>query len=264
MLTAYGGAQDLVFVGTRDAGLPNRLSALNAGDGTVAWYFDNGGTPNEIGIITSSPAISYADERVYFTSFAGGGPETVWCLDFKTSTPATCGSWPSFGVATSFGGNVDASPTLYSGLVLVSDQAPGSEWLYAINPTDGSELSIALLGNGGARDYVFPHFGTLNVIASTATQVLSLDTAAQSVNWACSVTSPSAPLQVFASNDIYVGGGDGKLHRLSTIAPGCPGTSECIGDCATTVVGSPAYDFTKAMIYLGTDDGNIYGVKTPF
>jgi hypothetical protein len=69
---------------------------------------------------------------------------------------------------------------------------------------------------------------------------------------------------VIATNDIYVGGSDGKLHRLSTVTPGCPGTSECIGNCTATVVGSPGYDFTKLMIYVGTDEGDIYGVNTPF
>ena len=37
ILTAFGGAQDLVFIGTRNASQPNRFYALNAGDGTVAW-----------------------------------------------------------------------------------------------------------------------------------------------------------------------------------------------------------------------------------
>ncbi len=263
MLTAFGGTFDLVFIGTRDAGQPNRLYALNAGDGTVAWYFDNGGPANDIGIITSGPSVSYADERVYFTSFAGGTAQTVWCLDFTSGTPATCGTWPGFGVATSFGGSVDASPILESGLLFVSDQSPG-EMLYAFNPSDGTELPIASLGGGGARDYVFPQLGSSNVIASTAGQVRSVDTVGASINWTCAMASPSAPLHTIATNDIYVGGSDGKLHRLSTFSPGCPATTECIGDCSTTVVGSPAYDFSKMMIYLGTDEGDVYGVKTPF
>jgi len=207
--------------------------------------------------------VSYTDERVYFTSFAGGTGETVWCIDFSTGMPAVCGSWPGSGVPTSFGGDVDASPVLFNGLILVSDQSPG-EMLYGFNPTDGTELSIAFLGNGGARDYVFPQYGSFNVIASTATEMLSVDTSGLSVNWACTVPSPSAPLQVVATGDVYAGGGDGKLHRLSTVPPGCPGTFECIGDCSTTMVGSPAYDHSQTMIYVGTDEGDIYGVKTPF
>lgn len=263
ILSAFGSVHDLVFIGTRDLGQPNHLYALDAADGTIAWEFDNGGPPSEIGIITSGATVSYADERVYFTSFAGGTGETVWCLDFSTGTPATCGSWPGFGVPTSSGGDVDASPVLFNNFVLVSDQTPG-EMLYGFNPNDGTELSIAFLGNGGARDYVFPQFGSFNVIASTASELLSLNTSGLSVNWVCTVSSPSAPLQVIGTSDVYAGGGDGKLHRLSTMAPGCPGTFECIGDCSTTMVGSPAYDHSQAMIYVGTDDGEIYGVKTPF
>jgi glucose dehydrogenase len=57
-LSALGGVKDLVFIGTRDPGQPNRLYALNAADGTVAWFFDNGGVL-PIGIIVSGPTVDY-------------------------------------------------------------------------------------------------------------------------------------------------------------------------------------------------------------
>jgi uncharacterized delta-60 repeat protein len=263
ILSAFGAAHNLVFAATRDAGMPNRLYALNADDGTVAWFFENGGPATGIGIVTSGPVVSYADERVYFTSFAGASVNTVWCLDFTTAPFTQCGTWPGFGVATSLGGDVGASPSLFNGLLFVADQAPG-ESLYAFLPADGSESAMPYIGGGGAKEYMFPRFSTSDLIVTNASEVMSIDTAGAGVNWVCSIPSPSAPLQVPGTNDIYVGGGDGKLHRLSTIAPGCPGTSECIGDCVSTTVGSPAYDVFRSMIYLGTLDGEIYGVKTPF
>ncbi len=263
ILSDFGSANNLVFVGTRNASMPNRLYALNADDGTVAWFFDNGGPATSIGIVTSGPVVSYADERVYFTSFAGTSANTVWCLDFTIAPVTQCGTWANFGVATSSGGDVDASPSLFNGLLFVADKAPG-ESLYAFLPADGSESPLPFIGGGGAKEYIFPRFSTSDVIVTNASDVLSIDTAGPGINWTCAITSPSAPLQVPGTNDIYVGGGDGKLHRLTTINPGCPATSECIGDCVSTTVGSPAYDVVRNKIFLGTLDGEIYAVKAPF
>ena len=264
MLTAFGGAQDLVFIGTRNASQPNQFYALNAGDGTVAWKFDPGPGPNSMGIVTSSPAVNYLNEQVYFTSFRGGSGNTLWCLDFFGPSLVKCSiAWPGFGVAIS-ASDVDVSPVPFSGSLYVTDTPPGD--LYAVEPMDGSAVLLQNLGGGGARGYVFPRFGTADVIASTATDVRSIDTIPPVgiLNWVYVVNAPSAPLQVPGTNDIYVGSGDGKLHRLSTIAPGGPGSSECIGDCTSTVVGSPAYDHFRSMIYVGTIDGEVYGVKTPY
>ena len=263
ILTAFGGGHDLVFVGTRNSGQANRLYALNARDGTVEWHFDNGGPPSEIGMITSGPAVSYVDERVYFTSFAAGSGKSLWCLDFASGSPLQCGSWTDFGVSVSSGGDVASSPILFNGFVYVSDNTLGAN-LDEVSPADGFVNLIQFLGGNGARDYVFPRFGTTDVIVSTANEILSVETVSKSLNWTpFPLSMPSAPLFVIGTDDIYVGGGDGKLHRVSASSGG-PGTTECIGDCSTTIVGSPAYDFSRLMIYLGTDEGKIYGVKTPF
>ena len=183
-------------------------------------------------------------------------------LDFSVTPVVRCGTWPDFGVAIS-ASDVDVSPIRFSGLIYVSDTSPGD--LYSVNPADGSAVLLQNLGGGGARGYVFPRFGTADVIASTATNVQSIDTTPPgSANWVYAVSAPSTPLQVPGINDIYVGSGDGKLHRLSTIAPGGPGSSECIGDCASTTVGSAGYDVFRSMIYVGTIEGEVYGVKTPY
>lgn len=265
-LSAFSGTHNLVFVGTRSVGLPNRLYALNAGDGTVAWFFDNGGGPTGIGIVTFGPSVDYAAKRVYFTSWAGGSGKTVWCIDYAAAPPPASCWGAGFGVTPVGGGNVEASPILFQGSVFVSDTAPGD--LYKINPADGFVLPVSPLGSGGAKGFVFPQLFTQNVFASTSTETFSIDTSISIVNWSHTcVANPSTPIWVPGTDRLYVGSNEGKLFQLSAAAGGiCPTKppSACIGDCLTTIVGAPAFDIMKLMLYAGTVEGKVYGVRTPF
>jgi hypothetical protein len=63
---------------------------------------------------------------------------------------------------------------------------------------------------------------------------------------------------------VFVGSSEGKLFQYSAGGTGCPALSACIGDCLTTIVGAPAFDVLKTMLYVGTDEGKIYGVRAPF
>ena len=67
MFTAFGGARDALFVGTRDAGADNALVALDP-DGIEIDRFDNGGGANSIGVISGAATVDYARKRVYFAS----------------------------------------------------------------------------------------------------------------------------------------------------------------------------------------------------
>ncbi len=80
MFTAFGGARDALFVGTRDAGADNALVALDP-DGTEIDRFDNGGGANSIGVISGAATVDYARKRVYFASDTGGSANTLWCLE---------------------------------------------------------------------------------------------------------------------------------------------------------------------------------------
>jgi len=83
------------------------------------------------------------------------------------------------------------------------------------------------------------------------------------VPWSQLATAPSTPLHVPGTDQVYVGTIDGLLRMYSASSGGTP-VDECIGDCATTQVGSPAYDVLRQMSYVGTADGEMYGVRTPF
>ena len=108
MFSAYGGAHDLVMVGTRNPSTDNVFYAVNPNTGEIAWSFDNGGG---IGIINGQAAIDYPNQRVYFASYAGPATFTLWCLDFDASSVNL--KWAS--PLSDIGG----SPVLYQGRVYV-------------------------------------------------------------------------------------------------------------------------------------------------
>ena len=263
VLSAFGGGANLVFVATRNTGLPNRLYALDAADGSVAWYFDNGGPATGVGMVVSGASVDYVARRVYFTSALGTSLKTTWCLNYLGTTPAMCSGWPGFGVAPG-GGDIEASPVLFQGSLFVSDTSAGD--LYKINPLDGLDSLVFNLADGGAKGFVFPQFGTTNLFASTSTSTMSVNGSSFGVlNWTGScVATPSTPTAVPGTDWVFVGSSEGKLFQYSAGGTGCPALSACIGDCLSTIVGAPAYDVLKTMLYAGTDEGKIYGVRAPF
>jgi outer membrane protein assembly factor BamB len=264
-LSVFGGGADLVFVATRNtAPQANRLYALNAADGTVTWYFDNPSDPG-IGMIVSSASVDNAAQRVFFTSARGTSlsPKTTWCLNYLT--PAMCSGWSTFGVDPTGGGDIEASPILFQGLLFVSEKSAAGV-LYKIQPGDGFFLPVFNLLDGGAKGFVFPQFGTANLFASTSTSTMSVDGSSGVPNWIGSscVLTPSTPTAVPFTDWVFVGSSEGKLFQYSAGGTGCPAVSVCIGNCLTTIVGAPAYDVLKTMLYVGTDEGKIYGVRAPF
>ncbi len=274
VLTTLGGTADLVFVGTRNqVGQPNRLYALDPVDGAVVWYFDNPPSPG-IGTIVSGASVDYLAQRVYFTSALGTSLKTTWCLDYRVTPPVMCSGWTAYGVRPGGGGDIEASPILFKGLLLnnllfVSDTSPGD--LYKIDPADGFALPVFNLADGGAKGFVFPQFTTNNLFASTSTSTYSVDFSGPSVNWSVScvpdVGTPSTPTPVNGTDWVFVGSSKGKLfqYRASNGTGGIcpPPLSVCIGNCTTTIVGAPAYDVLRSMLYAGTDEGKIYGVRAP-
>jgi hypothetical protein len=86
IFTAFFGAFNYLIVGTRITAGDNAVVALDPDTvAAIGVPFTNGGAPNGIGIINGSAAVDYATSRVYFASYAGGGPGTLWCLQLGTS-----------------------------------------------------------------------------------------------------------------------------------------------------------------------------------
>ena len=283
VLTKLSGTADLVFVATRNTGKPNHIYALDAVDGAVVWDFDNGGDLTRggnptmgIGEIVNGASVDYANRRVYFTSALGASGITTWCLNYSvtppyTTPPVVCGFWPAFGVAPGGGGDIEASPILYQNWLFVSDKSPG--YLYKIDLGSGSDSVVDSLGSdGGAKGFVFPRLPTYqNLFASTSTLTYSVDFSIPNVKWSANcVATPSTPTAVNGTDWVFVGSSEGKLFEYSAEngSSTCPTSrSACIGNCTTdpkTIVGAPAYDVLRTMLYVGTDEGKIYGVRAPF
>lgn len=258
IFTAYGGAYDLLLVGSRDAAGDNSFYGLNPADGTIAWTFNNGGGSGGIGIISGTAAVDYSNDRVYFASRtrAGGSSNTLWCLSF-TDAGATL-LW-----ARALG-DIDGAPTLFNGRVYVGNN---SGEVYAVNAVTGADVWSApfATADGPIKGFITPRLGTGGLVFSTTNDVwgVSDNGAAASLSWkVTTVPSPSIPLLTPHSNDAYVGGSDGKLYQLDVSSATPLVTSLVLGD-GTAAIGSPSYDVLHSLLYVGSDAGVVYGVSLP-
>jgi hypothetical protein len=78
---------------------------------------------------------------------------------------------------------------------------------------------------------------------------------------AADIPSPSTPIVIPDTTDVLAGGSDGRLYQLDTVSP-LPSSNVTLGD-GTAAVGVPSIDLLNSMVYVGTDQGVIYGVLLP-
>jgi len=264
MLRDYGGAYDVLIVGTRNtvAALPmNELIGLNPDTLDVLWRFDNGKGTNGIGIISGQPLVDYATNRVYFTSrqLAGGSGSTVWCLSF-TESGAT-------KVWEANVGSVDASVTLSNGTLYVGN-LDGN--VYALNASDGTFkwTTPFVTGDGPVRSLVWSA-GTGNRLYFSTTRKTWAITdngagTAPTAYWtpAPEVTSPSNPLVYSGSS--YVGTGTGQLLEFDVTVPDPPAPVGVALTPHPAQIGRPTMDSVNGVIYVGTDEGAVHAASYPF
>jgi outer membrane protein assembly factor BamB len=184
---------------------------------------------------------------VFFTSRAraGGSSDTIWSVDFASNPPRLLWSTPI--------GNVDGSAVLVGSVLYVGTNA-GT--LYALDAGSGTVNWSLPLGDGAIKGFVFPYLAGGNLFLSTGTKIWSVSLAGWPVS---SIPSPSTPIVVPGAADVLVGGGDGQLYQLDMVSP-TPPTGIVLGE-GTAAVGVPALDLLNSMIYVGTDEGVIYGVQ---
>src|SRR5205085_11290017 len=105
--------------------------------------------------------------------------------------------------------------------------------------------------------------GTNPLYFSTTNHVWAIvdNGATASLKWQRATAAPSIPL--FTGSALLYGSSDGSLHQLTNLNSAAPThTSLALGG-GTAVVGSPSYDFSNDMAYVGTDAGAIYAVTLP-
>jgi outer membrane protein assembly factor BamB len=252
MFTAFYGAYDLIFAGSRVAGAGNSIYAINPSDGSDAWSF--GGS---IGIISSAITVDYATNRLYFASRenSAGSTDTLWCVSFNASGATL--------VWSEAYGDIDSAPLLYDGVLYVGTNAG---MVYAIDPATGGKYWAYATGDGPVKGYVNPEFTSLprRLFFATTTTVWALTDSGTSVGleWQQSgVAGPSIPLALADQGTVYVGSTNGSLYQLDA-TNGSVVTSEQLGSGSATI-GSPGYDWANNLAYVGAEDGAVYAVVLP-
>jgi hypothetical protein len=264
VFTAFGGTRDLVFVGTRDpAG--SKLYALRLSDGKAlspGWVFDGVSAGfGKIGAISGQAAVDQSARRVYFASraFDGTNNNTVWCVDLETGA----GLWAKAH------GDIDTGVSAYNGRLLVGTNPPVPELksIDTVFPNEGIQAWSFPLppAEGPVKGYVTVDRLTGELYFSTRDRVWALGPGG-APKWLPSGNRAlgSASMPLFAPQDtyVYVGGGDGKLHRLfaadgtEDMAPPFPLS---LGD-GSAAVGSPTYDVRAGFLYVGTENGVVYAI----
>jgi outer membrane protein assembly factor BamB len=270
MFKDFGGAYDLILVGTRDSTSNSKFYGLNLSDGSIAWTFDNGPGPGTgIGIISAQAAVDYAANRVYFASRrrAGGSSGTAWCLSFTNSTASLCtGTWP-VDVGEVDGGPSVRGNVLYlgnnSGEVRALDASSGAAlWTYSPVPNDGPVKSFVWTDFLSNRLY-FSTTGKVHAIQDNGASASAYWTGGAASGDAVPIPSASAPL--LQGGRVYVGGANSLVYSIdaASSAPAAP-TSVAVGGPAPKVVGSPTYDWINQVIIVGTDQGTFFAVQLPF
>jgi len=269
--SAYAGSFDRVLVGTRNSTPPNLFHALDPfASGGIVWTFDNsvlqGGDGSTIGIISGGPSVSYADvglgrRLLYFTSHAAGSPDTVWCLRFDATSVSL--EWASDLPGVTNGTDVEGSPVLFNNRVYVG--TTGGE-VVALDAANGAVQWVFDANDGAIKGFLFPRYGTMELFFATTNKVWLLrdDGAGYTVlaGWPVStIPYPSTPLFVPGSNHVVVGGADGYLYQMVAGSP-LPAKRIQLGD-GGAAIGAPSMNLLDSMIYVGTDEGVVYGIRYP-
>ena len=257
MFSAFGGAHDLVLVGTRDGSNPNSFFGLNLGNGAIAWEFDNSagapqlGNGQPMGIISGQAVVDYTSRRVYFASYEGvAGAHTMWCVEFDASSAHL--------VWARALGDIDGSPVLRTGRVYVGTN---TGLVHALDANTGADLWAAPLATDGTaiKGFVWPVRGSTRLYAATAGNIFAIEDngGTASSPWAVALTSPS-PL-VHNGAFLYVGTGNGRLYEIDAA-----GNTKFVllGD-GSAAAGSPSMDFQNNLVYVGTTAGRFYAVAVP-
>jgi outer membrane protein assembly factor BamB len=262
MFTGFGGALDVLLVGTRDGGVDNQLKALKLADGTPLASYAPAGLPGPIGPISGTPLIDYATRRVYFASQSRGSGDTLWCLELNAS-PVFTWKW-----STNLG-HITGSPVLRNGRLYVGTDAGN---VYSLDALTGGDSRTLVTADGPVKGFLFPDRRNDDLMFATNTKVWSIsDTSPMTVNWTWTTAglNPSLILYWPNTNLLYVGSRDGQLYELDFTSATLvvPPTSkvQVLGD-GLGQVGAPSLDIgvTPRLLVVGSEAGVVYGIEVPF
>jgi Galactose oxidase, central domain/Immunoglobulin domain/PQQ-like domain/Kelch motif len=263
VFTAFGGSRDLVFVGAPGAG-GSRFYALRLSDGDFSspgWLFAGGGGLGVIGPILGQAAVDQVGKRVFFASraFDGSNLNTVWCVDLETGAGLWAFPFGNIGTGVTY-----SNDRLYfgteTGEVMAVDTSAGNEgdvaWSFTIPALEGN-LKGHVVVDRLTGDAFFSTLGRVWALLSDG-----------SPKWLPSgdrpLASPSTPVYAPGGAWVYVGGGDGQLHRFSAST----GNEDLIAPFPVSLgaggaAGSPTFDLPANFLYVGTEEGIVYALRLP-
>lgn len=263
MFVSFGGTDDLVLVGTRESS-DNTFRGLFPTNGDVSWTFDNGGVG--IGAISSQASVDYALDLIYFASRIdpSGSNDTLWCLSPFSGTLV----WSRGLNDPTPVGESDGSPTVRGSRLYIGTN---DSRVHALDTASGADLWSApfVLDDGGAgldgavKGFVWaPRDGNeLYLSTNDTVWALSDDGASASEIWrTTAIPKPSVPLHIW--HYLYVGGEDGRLYEIDLDVGPSSLRSIPLGD-GSARTGAPSFDVSRLLIYVGSENGAIYGVRSP-
>jgi hypothetical protein len=259
---AFQAAQvdDLLFMATLNTSATNnKVFALRASDGGVAWTF----SPGNMDYIVGMPWVDYARNRVYAVSRSNGNTQaSLWAINTLDGSL----------VASRNLNDIEASPTMsYDGNTLYVGNLAGT--LYAIDltsPTLATKWSYPLGATYPLKGFVWQDWNDPQYLYfSTGGDIvwsLQDNGGSASFRWAAPVANPSTPLPT--ADRLYVGSSDGKVHQLR-LTDGCESPNpSCPGYTAYTV-GNGAYPVgdvsteTLGELFVPTTEGKLYKLPLP-
>ncbi|MHB8876857.1 MAG: outer membrane protein assembly factor BamB family protein, partial [Myxococcaceae bacterium] len=240
------GAKDRLFFGTRNSSTTsNKVYALNASNGSVAWTY----APGDLDIISGGTVIDSVAGRLYVVSRGAGGTESFRVLDLASGARIA-------GLAL---GDIDYNLTRDStgGRPLVP--TPNSGDVSAIDPAANAAVWTMPVGPTSSPAYVTGN-GFLASLKSGAVERYSLVGTTVTRLWTTPIANPSGVVVQFSTQKIFVGSSDGKVHQLNADT----GVDEKQVTVSSQAVGMPAIDSTSNRLHVGTLDGRLCAFQLPF
>jgi outer membrane protein assembly factor BamB len=266
----WGGQNDLILVGTSTSANTPSFFALDPATGSMIDYYPYGpvgpadSPPGPIRNVAGMAVADYAGNRVYFGAAGGGSEFTLWSLDLgPMGSPNLTRSATAWNPKPLSAGT-NGSPVLRGGRLYVGT-IDGKAHSFRL--ADGA-LSDLDLSDGEPKGFMFPDRRNGNLYFSTNGKVWGvrddLEPASPNLNvlWFIDdIPNPSIVLQRPGTDELYVGGGDGRLYKIDVASADPEGTKTSVLLETGASIFAPSLDIGHDLILVGSSTGVIHAVR---
>jgi hypothetical protein len=269
---AWGGKNDLILVGTANSSSDTAFFALDPATGAIIDYYPNGPVgpadtpPDKIRNVYGMAAVDYgATNRVYFGAAGTGSEFTLWSLDTGLLNAPNLTLSAQAWNPKSLNSGTNACPVLRGGRFYIGT-IDGK--VHSLRLADGVLSSLDV--GGEVKSFLFPDRRNGNLYFSTTNGMVlgvrdDLEPANPNLNslWLVDdIPNPSIVLLRPNSDDLYVGGGNGRLYKINVASPDPKGTKTYVQlEPGAVTIGAPSFDATHNLILVGSTSGVIYAVR---